>query len=132
MKTERNLSLQQLKKYNTRSGKMNSRCKRQFHRNLASFLKKHPEHNGKVLLDPDASFSAEYSSKHCPYYGTVVAVSIDEKNYLRFDFCSQFENEKNLYLAEDAGYGIYIDDWPWALQVLLETFDNPYTPDSEE
>ena len=39
MKTERNLTLQQLKIYNTRSGKMNSRWKREIRRNFASILK---------------------------------------------------------------------------------------------
>lgn len=127
---KRNLTLEQLKRYNTRKTDMDSRCHEQFIRNAKTWLRKHPEAKGKIHLDPDYTFQGELDTKHCGSIGgDIVAVSFDAEGLLVFDHSSQYELSKNVHTTLDVTYGIYVEDWTWALQILLEYLDDPYVPE---
>ncbi len=132
-KRERNLTLNQVRKYNRAKRTMDDRCMKQFIRNAKTWLRKHPEAEGRILFDPENRFDIEYDQKHGnSYVGRAAAVSFDAKGKILFDFDSENLVKKGLYLSYDVSHGIYVEDWAWALQILLYHLENPYVPSEED
>lgn len=105
-------------------------CREMFKEKARQMVKDAPR--GKVFFDPDATFRVMVQHKHSDYTGDAVAVSFADDGRILFDVASEYDYEKGLYLADDACYGVYVDDWAWALQVLLEHEQSAYEHEEEE
>lgn len=130
-KSKRNLTLAQVERYNTLKCEMDSCCREQFVRNTKTWLRKHPEAGGRIPIDPDHTFTGQYERHGAALVADVTAVSFDADGCVVFDITGNYVNEKNVPDACDRGYGLYVEDWPWALQILLEHLEDPYVPEKD-
>jgi hypothetical protein len=125
----RNLTLAQIERYNKTRDEMDSRCREQFIRNARTWLRRHPEAGGRIPLDPNATFQGCRTTKYGGSYpGDIVAVSFDAEGRVLFDHHDESGTEKDLHCTLNTENGVYVEDWPWALQILLEHLEAPYVP----
>lgn len=128
------LNIEQLEREIRRRNRFENRCMALFISTVKEHLAAHPElPDGKIYFDPDATFIAQNEHKYgMTEVGDIVAVSIHEKGYLVFDISTEYDLETKVPLSyETASYcGIYVEDWTYALKVLLQQLENPYTPEN--
>ena len=127
----RDLTLDEIKVKNALATALSRQCREQFIRTVKSYIPAHPElPEGKIWLDPENTFGALRSTRHYDSYtGDVLSVGLDARGRLVFGHSSQYDYEKEVNLADETCYGLYIEDWPWALEVLLTHLEEPYIPD---
>lgn len=130
--SKRNLTLAQVERYNTLKTGMDSRCREQFIRNAKTWLRKHPEAGGRIPIDPDHTFTGQYERHGAALIADVTAVSFDADGCVLFDITGNYVNERNVPDIFDRGYGLYVEEWPWALQILLEHLEDPYVPKEDD
>ena len=125
------ITLEEIRAYNRERSAFETRFREQFAKNVREHIHTHPDLPGGVIhFDPDCTFTALRETKHFDSYtGDVLSVGLDKKDRLIFRHSSQYEVEDNLNLSDEAGYGLVIEDWSWALQVLLLHLEEPYVPE---
>jgi hypothetical protein len=125
------ITLEEIMAYNRERTQFESRCREQFTKNVREHIHAHPDlPDGRIHFDPDSTFTALRETKHFDSYtGDVLSVGLDKKDRLIFRHSSQYDVENNLNLSDEAGYGLFIEDWSWALQILLLHLEEPYVPE---
>lgn len=134
VKGTRNLTISALERYLKASGEMSRRCEKQFIRMAKAYIKKHPElKDKKIWFDPDATINGELDTKHGgSWVGNIIAVGFDKKGHITFDISTEYDLQKDVPSVFESGYGVYLEDWVYALKVLLRHFEEPYDPEEDE
>lgn len=134
MEKEKDFTLEELQDIFKVINNLSKRCREQFKRNLRDYLKEHPElKDGKVRFNPDNTFQVERDLKHgCDIVCDVVAAGIDDEGKVVLDLEGENYTEKEVHLHGEVCYGAYVEDWAYALEILLKTMADPYIPWDEE
>ena len=131
-KTDKDLSLAQIRRHTRNQREFENRCRDQFLRNAKDYIKAHPDlKDGRIHFDPLDSFTGTWERYGC-HEGVVVAVSLGKDGDVLFDLDLDYEVKKDQPLVFEKGWGVYITDWTYALLFLLQAFKDPYEPEDEE
>ena len=108
-------------------------CRNLFIKKAKAYIDGHPELKGhKIWFDPDNTFIGEKATKYSgAWVGDVRAVGFSEEGDIRYDISTDFDLLTDCPSSSEVSYGVYVDDWPLALKVLLEHIESPYEPDED-
>ena len=128
------LSVSELENYLRLGSTMYRKCHEQFLDTAKSYIAEHPDlKDHKIWFDPDSTFTGELDHKHgTTQVGDILAVGFDENGKILFDISAEYDLLRNEHSISDCCYGVYIEDWAFALKVLLEHIDEPYEPEDDE
>ena len=101
--------------------KYSKRCQGHFNRLVKAYVGK-----GKTLeLDGETigNIPCFLQRKHAPDFGDIISITLTEKGKLRFHVETEYDDIKDVPFAHEEGWGVVIEDWPWALCILLQTID---------
>lgn len=110
--------------------RFNNLCEKKFLETVKSTLAERG--GGMIHIDPDDPIYCVVEHKHGMDSGDIIGISLNEEGKVCFKVSTQYDLLVDEPLSTEAGYGVFIESWDYALMALLNYINDPYEPEPEE